>query len=194
MKSMSALCDVCNSEVKDSEGERVLPDMFEKLLDNGFGIDPYNIKMLTNAGMPEEIAVKELKKQYKTSKSDWLLCPKCVAEAQRIMKTHKELWIDEDHISVTRTAEEVGLGFEILGAPVVLTRKVWENYIKWIEIDNDKQTYQEQDARLWDVLFTAGGTLELKINQFFGYSQHEYSIYCIPRDGVSKEATKMARN
>jgi len=77
-----------------------------------------------------------------------------------------ELWVAPDYLAVTRTAEEVGMGFDTIGAPVAVSRAVWDECIVWTDEDARRQAYQEQDARLWDVMFTAGGTLQLKINHF----------------------------
>jgi len=102
-----------------------------------------------------------------------------------------ELWVAPDYLAVTRTAEEVGMGFDTLGAPVAVSRAVWEECIAWTDEDDRRQTYQEQDARLWDVMFTAGGTLQLKLNQFLRNKLHEYSVECVPRDGSSTDAIKV---
>ena len=96
--------------------------------------------------------------------------------------------IDPNHVDVTQTAEEVGLGFDILSAPVAVTKTVWNTCIEWTDCDTEQQDYQEQDARLWDVLFTCGGTLQLKFAEFCKAGRHDYSIFCIPRDGKSTES------
>ena len=103
-----------------------------------------------------------------------------------------ERWMSPEYIAVTRTAEEVGLGFGIVGAPVALSRVVWEECVEWTDEDSERQTYQEQDARLWDVLFTGGGTLQLKANEFLKNRVHRYSVLCVPRDGTSTEAIAVA--
>ncbi len=51
--------------------------------------------------------------------------------------------------------------------------------------------YQEQDARLWDVLVTGAATLQNRINLFLKSQRHEYTVLCIPRDGVATEAVAM---
>ena len=118
------------------------------------------------------------------------MCTQCVAKAKVILTEEIELWVTTNYIAVTQTAEEVGMGFDIVGAPVALSRDVWNEYVKWTDQDSELQEYQEQDARLWDVLFTGGGTLQIKINQFLTRGFHSYSVVCIPRDGTSGEAIK----
>ncbi len=97
--------------------------------------------------------------------------------------------IDPDHIDVTSTAKEVGLGFDSLGAPVAVTKGVWLKCVEWTEADSERQDYQEQESRLWDVLFTCGGTLQLKLTDFFKAGRHGFTVQCIPRDGKTTAAT-----
>jgi len=180
-------CDVCNVRMPIGSGERITPEIFVYLLDNGFGLDESNIKMFTDAGMSRSEAESELKEQYRSSNSDWLLCSTCAAKAKAISE-RTETWVTPDYISVTRTAEEVGAGFIVLGAPVAISRAVWEECVEWTDRDSEHQTYQEQDARLWDVLFTGGTTLQLAINQFVKERAHRYPVLCVLRDGISTDS------
>ncbi len=79
------LCDVCNCTVPPQTGKRIKSHIFTYLLDNGFGLDESNIKMLTDAGMPRSAAVAVLKAQYKRSTTDWLLCSQCTAKAIAVL-------------------------------------------------------------------------------------------------------------
>ncbi len=94
------------------------------------------------------------------------------------------------HVSVTRTADEVGLGFDSVGAPVALTHEAWNRCVAWTDTDSERQTYQEEDARLWDILFTCGGTLQLSYNSFVRTCEHKFHILCVPRDGESTDAVR----
>ena len=47
--------------------------------------------------------------------------------------------IDPDHINVTSTAQEVGLGFDSLGAPVAVTKGIWLQCVEWTEADSELQ-------------------------------------------------------
>ncbi|TVM00800.1 MAG: hypothetical protein CV087_12385 [Candidatus Brocadia sp. WS118] len=185
------LCDVCNTRISDGEEEHITPEVFSFLLDNGFGIHESNIRMLTETGIPRHDAEESLKRTYRQSSSDWLLCTQCVARAKAILAVENERWVTTNYIAVTQTAEEVGMGFDIIGAPVALSRDVWNECVKWTDQDSELQEYQEQDARLWDVLFTGGGTLQIKVNQFLARGFHNYSVVCIPRDGTSHGAIKV---
>lgn len=181
-------CDVCNATVLPGSGERITPEVFTYLIDNGFGLDDTNIKMLTDAGMSRAAAEEALKERYRCSRSDWFLCSECASKAMAIVAVANEKWVAPNYIAVTRVAEEVGLGFDVIGVPVALGRAVWEECVEWTDDDSIRQTYQEQDARLWDVLFTGGGSLQLTINQFLKQRIHHFSILCIRRDGRSAEA------
>jgi len=182
------LCDVCNASLDQGQGEWVTADAFRYLLNNGFGIHESNIEMVVSAGVTRDEAIDILRRQYTASSSDWLLCGECAREATAKLAGMRERWIDAEHVAVTRTAEEVGHGFHTLGAPVALTKILWTKCVEWTEEDTHKQCYQEQDARLWDVLATGGATLQLRINLFFKSQCHKYTVLCIPRDGVATEA------
>ena len=98
--------------------------------------------------------------------------------------------MDNEYLDVSSTAAEVGCGFTILKAPVSLTHQLWDACVKWDHSDNNTQTYQEEDARLWDVLFVCGSTLEMNINNFLSSMIHKFNILVIPRDGESTQAVK----
>lgn len=94
------------------------------------------------------------------------------------------------HVPVTRTAEQIGLGFDSVGVPVALTREAWDLCVAWTDTDSERQIFQEQDARLWDVLFTCGGTLQLSYPSFIRAGEHNFRVLCVPRDGTSTDAVR----
>lgn len=53
-------------------------------------------------------------------------------------------------VDVTELAREAG--FRV---PVALTAAVWADCVAWGEEDNRRQTYQDEQGRLWDVLWMA---------------------------------------
>ena len=53
-------------------------------------------------------------------------------------------------VDVSEAAAE--RGFKV---PVAMTRTVWEDCVAWAEADSDRQTYQDQEGRLHDVLWLA---------------------------------------
>ena len=77
-------------------------------------------------------------------------------------------------------AEEAGF----LG-PVVLTSAVWEDCVAWTDTDNQRQAYQDQSARLWDLLSMAGFAIRANPSTS---NQLLYEFYRVPRDGHSTKA------
>jgi hypothetical protein len=53
-------------------------------------------------------------------------------------------------VDVTELAQEAG--FRV---PVALTAAVWADCVAWGEEDTRRQTYQDEQGRLWDVLWMA---------------------------------------
>lgn len=53
-------------------------------------------------------------------------------------------------VDVTELAREAG--FRV---PVALTAAAWADCVAWGEEDNRRQTYQDEQGRLWDVLWMA---------------------------------------
>ncbi len=43
-------------------------------------------------------------------------------------------------------------GFKV---PVGILREPWEDCVAWSEADSDRQTYQDESGRLWDILYMA---------------------------------------
>ena len=96
----------------------------------------------------------------------------------------------EEIVDVSAVAAEVDHAFGILRAPVALTFKAWDTCVRWEKGDSEMQVYQEQDARLWDVLFVCGTTLQLDIQRFVQHMRHPFSVWVVPRDGVATAAVK----
>lgn len=69
--------------------------------------------------------------------------------------------------------------------PVAVTSAAWDDCIAWTEDDSDKQVYQDQSGRLWDVLFMASHA----IRQASGSGDRLlFKLYRVRRDGYSKKA------
>jgi hypothetical protein len=86
-------------------------------------------------------------------------------------------------IDVTEASKEAGFSI-----PVAVTSTVWDQYIEWTEEDSERQTYQDQSGRLWDVLWMArmgisGGNKDK--------SQIMFQLDCVPRAPAS--TARMAR-
>jgi hypothetical protein len=87
-------------------------------------------------------------------------------------------------IDVSDTAAEAGIKF-----PVAVTQAVWDQYIEWAPEDSERQTYQDQSGRLWDVLWMARVGLQSAANRG-DVTQTLYEFYCIPRDGKARQSKR----
>lgn len=89
----------------------------------------------------------------------------------------------EDGVLVDVTEADRKVLFKV---PVALTQAVWDRFVAWTDLDNEKQTLQDQSARLMDVLWV----LYLACRKS-GDSLVMFKLLCIPRDGCSKQATEI---
>lgn len=69
--------------------------------------------------------------------------------------------------------------------PVAMTNTVWTQYVEWTAEDNEKQTYQDLQGRLWDVLCMLRFAIKL---QSGSSDEIRYKLMVIPRDGKTKRA------
>lgn len=76
-------------------------------------------------------------------------------------------------VDVTEMAREAG--FRI---PVAMTRAAWADCVEWSDEDNKRQTYQDEQGRLWDVLYMA--SLAARRNSG---SVLRFQLYRVPRGG-----------
>ena len=82
-------------------------------------------------------------------------------------------------VDISEMASESGFRW-----PVAITQAAWQNCVAWSEDDNQRQVYQDESGRLWDVLWMAFNA----IRSANGGTQIEYQLYRVPRDGKSVEA------
>lgn len=92
----------------------------------------------------------------------------------------------EDGVLVDASAMAKEAGFTL---PVALTAAAWADAVAWNEADNERQAYQDESGRLWDVLFMAAHAIrsdsERRQPLFF-------SLNRIPRDGRSQSSRQLA--
>jgi hypothetical protein len=93
--------------------------------------------------------------------------------------TRAEAMADGFLIDVSEMAREAGFKF-----PVAVSRSVWSDYIEWADEDTQKQTYQDTEGRLWDVL----SMLRFGIAASRGSRSFIYKLNVVPRDGKTKRA------
>jgi hypothetical protein len=91
--------------------------------------------------------------------------------------TQKQAIDDGILVDVSSVAREAGLKF-----PVVLTRAVYEDCVKWDDEDSKRQTHQDESGRLWDVIWM----LRCAVKQ--GGEKIHYSLYRVPRGGRGRKA------
>ena len=77
-------------------------------------------------------------------------------------------------------AREAGLKW-----PVAVTSAAWCDCVAWSEVDNQKQAYQDELGRLWDVLFMASQAIRAASDSG---DRRNFSLYRVPRNGQSREA------
>jgi hypothetical protein len=82
----------------------------------------------------------------------------------------------DDAVLVDVTNDATEAGFRI---PVALTAAAWVDCVKWTTEDNRRQTVQDQQGRLWDVLWMA----HLAARAARGSSETLFSLYRVPRGG-----------
>ncbi len=86
-------------------------------------------------------------------------------------------------IDATEMANEAGFKW-----PVALTAAAWADCVAWSDADNQRQVYQDQSGRLWDVLFMASYAIRTAKN---ADQQMPFDLRRIPRDGRTTESQRL---
>lgn len=89
--------------------------------------------------------------------------------------TRRQALEDGALVDVSELANEAGFSI-----PVALTRSAWEDCVEWDEEDSKRQVYQDQIARLWDVLWLAA----LAARRGSG-DRLVFQIHRVPRQGIA---------
>lgn len=76
-------------------------------------------------------------------------------------------------VNVSEQGGEAGFA-----CPVALTRAAWEDCVAWSDTDSQRQTYQDESGRLWDVLWMASRAAMRGAGD-----QVQFQFYRIPRGG-----------
>ncbi len=71
------------------------------------------------------------------------------------------------------------------GLPAALTSAVWADCVAWTDSDSQKNPFQDQSGRLYDVLFMAAFAIRTSAESS---DRLLYELYRVPRDGYSTEA------
>ena len=86
-------------------------------------------------------------------------------------------------IDATEMARDAGFKW-----PVALTVAAWSDCVAWSDVDNERQVYQDQSGRLWDVLFMASFAVRTAIN---ANRQLQFDLQRIPRNGRSTTSQRL---
>jgi len=79
---------------------------------------------------------------------------------------------------VNKIARECGFRM-----PVALTFAAWEKYVAWSDADSEKQTPQDEQGRLWDILWMLFNTIKAMRSE--AGSEIRFSFHVVLRDGRS---------
>ena len=91
----------------------------------------------------------------------------------------------EDGVLIDATAMAQEAGFKW---PVALTAAAWADCVAWSDADNERQAYQDQSGRLWDVLFMASYAIRTARNSD---QQLPFDLYRIARDGLATKSQRL---
>ena len=86
-------------------------------------------------------------------------------------------------IDATEMARDAGFKW-----PVALTVAAWSDCVAWSDADNERQVYQDQSGRLWDVLFMASFAVRTANN---ANRQLQFDLLRIPRNGRSTTSQRL---
>jgi hypothetical protein len=92
----------------------------------------------------------------------------------------------EDGVLIDASAMAREAGFTL---PVAVTAAAWADAVAWNEADNERQAYQDESGRLWDVLFMAAHAIR---SDSKGTQPLLFSLNRIPRDGRSHSSRRLA--
>ena len=68
--------------------------------------------------------------------------------------------------------------------PIAITAGAWADCVAWTEADSERQVYQDQAGRLWDVIYMASHAIRTCKRQT---NELQLQVYRVPRDGKSTE-------
>ena len=93
--------------------------------------------------------------------------------------TRAQAMADGVLIDVSTMAKQAGFK-----SSVAVTDAVWNDFIEWTKDDTQKQTYQDTNGRLWDVLTM----LRFSIAKASETSCVFYKLHVVPRNGKTTKA------
>jgi len=100
----------------------------------------------------------------------------------KVISTYTRAQAIEDGVLIDPGSMSKEAGFKW---PVALTADAWADCVAWTDDDNQKQVYQDQSGRLWDVLYMASHSIQTSKDSG---DRSLFQLYRVPRDGHSIEA------
>lgn len=92
--------------------------------------------------------------------------------------TRADLLADGSLVDVSETAREAG--FRI---PVAVTRAVWADCVEWTDEDTKRQRHQDEDGRLWDLVWMAFLTVKRAAARQATPEPLPFQLYRVERGG-----------
>jgi hypothetical protein len=92
-----------------------------------------------------------------------------------VIHTYTRQQAIEDGYLIDVSYQAVEAGFRY---PVALTRAVWEDCVAWSDDDSQRQAYQDEAGRLWDVLWMASRAALRSRGE-----RVQFQLYRVPRGG-----------
>ncbi len=99
-----------------------------------------------------------------------------------VISTYTRAQAIEDGVLVDTDSMANEAGFKW---PVALTSAVWSDCVAWTDDDSQKQVYQDQSGRLWDVVYMASHAIRTSNDSG---DRLLFQLYRVPRDGFSTES------
>ena len=188
---LNGTCEVCGQGINYVGSPLLSAEDLRTCLGKGFAVGDVDIEDLIGKGYGRSEAIEALVQELGGHEEDYFLCTGCYLRAEDTLLKPVPFRPTKtgEFVDVSETA--VNTGFGIFGCPVAVDKSVWNDCVQWTDQDNETQGYQDEDARLWDILFAGGAKLQFEPNAILQKESIGFEIYCIPRDGRSQEAVPM---
>ena len=102
-----------------------------------------------------------------------------------VISTYTRAQAIDDGVLIDATVMAREAGFKW---PVAITHGAWCDCVEWSDCDNQKQVYQDESGRLWDVLFMAAHAIRTTPGSD---DRLHFPLYRVPRSGSSCEAQEV---
>ena len=99
-----------------------------------------------------------------------------------VISTYSRAQAIEDGVLVDVGEMAIEAGFRI---PVAITSAAWSDCVVWSDADSERQVYQDQSGRLFDVLYMAHHAIRSSRS---GGDRLTFELYRVLRDGKSTKA------